>query len=389
MAERLVEQGQARPRREDEPLGVVVQRRHGAPEGVGLLLVALPHVVAVEPRRHGRAQRATPLRAVDRDVPPSPRRGEGVGHPHLGLGGEGVQPGLLGGDVGGRALGVGVDPQRQAPPVVGVDAERRVVRVQHQGEVAHHQPETVGGGQSDAPQHLDLALLVEGGVLRLHPSYGMAMRVPHGTWPSPITPESLATGQGTLDEVRVDGRDTYWLAGRPSEGGRTALVRHDGTRAEEVLPAPWDVRTRVHEYGGGAYAVLRGTLVFSHAGDDRVHRLDAGAAEPVAITPAGPWRFGGIVLHGSHAYAVREDHSRDPEPANELVRLDLHGDNPDGGVVLATGTDFVSRPAVSPDGRSLAWVGLAAPEHALGLHRAAPGRADRAGRRRPRRRRRW
>ena len=53
---------------------------------------------------------------------------------------------------------------------------------------------------------------------------------------------------------------------------------------------------------------------------------------------------------------MREDHSREPEPANELVRLDLHGDNADGGVVLATGTDFVSRPAVSPDGRSLAWV---------------------------------
>ena len=188
--------------------------------------------------------------------------------------------------------------------------------------------------------------------------------------------------------MRVDGRDTYWLAGRPSEGGRTALVRHDGTRAQEVLPAPWDVRTRVHEYGGGAYAVRDGTVVFSHAGDDRVHRLDAGATDPVAITPPGPWRFGGIVLHGDHVYAVREDHSRDPEPANELVRLDLHGDNPDGGVVLATGTDFVSRPGGLPRRPVLGLGRLAAPEHALGLHRAAPGRAERAGRRRPRRRRR-
>ena len=182
------------------------------------------------------------------------------------------------------------------------------------------------------------------------------MRLPYGTWPSPISPESLATGQVTLDEVRVDGSDTYWLAGRPAEGGRTALLRHDGSREHEVLAAPWDVRSRVHEYGGGAYAVLDGTLVFSDAADDRVHRLDAGAARPEPITPPGPWRFGGLVLHGDHVFAVREDHSRRPEPANELVRLDLHGANVEGGVVLATGTDFVSRPALSPDGRSISWV---------------------------------
>ena len=116
-------------------------------------------------------------------------------------------------------------------------------------------PNASAATQGDAAQHLDLALLVEGGVLGVHWSYGMAMRLPHGTWPSPITPESLATGQASLDEVRVDGRDTYWLEGRPSEAGRTALLRHDGIRAHELLPAPWDVRTRVHEYGGGAYAV--------------------------------------------------------------------------------------------------------------------------------------
>ena len=187
-------------------------------------------------------------------------------------------------------------------------------------------------------------------------TYGDRMRLPHGTWPSPITPESLAAGQVTLDEVRLDGRDTYWLAGRPAEGGRVALVRHDAEGVRDVLPAPWDVRTRVHEYGGGAYAVSDGTVVFSNLGDDRLHRLDPGADEPVPVTPAGPWRFGGLVLHGRHVLAVREDHSGEGEPANALVRLDLHGDNAGGGVVLAGGSDFVGRPAVSPDGRSVAWV---------------------------------
>ncbi|WP_240917927.1 hypothetical protein [Phycicoccus sp. HDW14] len=174
--------------------------------------------------------------------------------------------------------------------------------------------------------------------------------LPFGTWPSPIAPDDLAGGQVVIDEVRVDGADTWWLEQRPTEGGRQVLVRHDGTAAHDVLPAPWNVRTRVHEYGGGAYAVADGTVVFSHLGDDRVYRLDPSATEPVALTPEGPRRFGGLVLHGEHVYAVREDHSRDPEPANELVRLDLHGDNPDAGVVLHTGTDFVSRPTVSPTG---------------------------------------
>jgi dipeptidyl aminopeptidase/acylaminoacyl peptidase len=96
--------------------------------------------------------------------------------------------------------------------------------------------------------------------------------------------------------------------------------------------------------------------VFSEFTDGRVRRLDPGAEEPVAITPEGALRYGGLVLHGDHVWAVREDHSRDGEPANELVRLDLHGANEDGGTVVHTGTDFVSRATVSPDGREVAVV---------------------------------
>jgi dipeptidyl aminopeptidase/acylaminoacyl peptidase len=180
--------------------------------------------------------------------------------------------------------------------------------------------------------------------------------LPFGTWPSPISPEDLATGTVGLDEVRVDGPSTYWLELRPTEAGRVALVRHDGSTAADVLGTEWNVRSRVQEYGGGSYAVQDGTVVFSHFDDGRLRRLDRGAEEPVAITPEGPWRYGGLVLHGDRVYAVREDHSREPEPANELVRLDLRGDNEGGGTVLHTGNDFVSRPAVSADGAEVAFV---------------------------------
>lgn len=180
--------------------------------------------------------------------------------------------------------------------------------------------------------------------------------LPFGTWPSPISPDDLASGTVGIDEVRVDGGSTYWLELRPTEAGRVALVRHDGTTRSDVLGDEWNVRTRVQEYGGGSYAVQDGTVVFSNFADGRLRRLDPDADEPVAITPQGDWRFGGLVLQGRHVYAVREDHSREPEPANELVRLELHGDNADGGTVLHTGNDFVSRPAVSRDGTQVAWV---------------------------------
>ncbi|PKW25452.1 S9 family peptidase [Phycicoccus duodecadis] len=184
----------------------------------------------------------------------------------------------------------------------------------------------------------------------------MTATAPYGTWPSPVTPESMTGGQVVLSEVRVDGPDTYWLEGRPAEGGRQALVRHDGSTARDVLAAPWNARTAIHEYGGGSYAVAGGRVVFSHAGDGRLYRLDPGAQEPVALTPEGPWRYGGLVLHDDVVLAVREDLAREPEPADELVRIPLDGESAGVAEVLFGGTDFVSRPAVSPDGRSLAWV---------------------------------
>ena len=181
--------------------------------------------------------------------------------------------------------------------------------------------------------------------------------LPHGTWPSPITASSLARGQAGLDEVRIDGTDTYWLESRPWESGRVVLVRHRGDTGgrEDAVPAPFNVRSRVHEYGGGAYAVHDGVIVFSNFADGRLYRTAPGA-DPAPFTPDAKVRFGGLVLTGTQLYAVREDHRSGGEPVNELVRLDPSGPNDDLGEVLVTGPDFVSRPAVAADGSQLAWV---------------------------------
>ena len=116
-----------------------------------------------------------------------------------------------------------------------------------------------------------------------------------------------------LGEVVVDGNDVWWSEARPAERGRTAIVRRagDGTVAD-VLPQPWNARTRVHEYGGGAWTVAGGTLWFTEFSDQRLYRLDPGSDTPVAVTPEPDVPAG--VRHADSAspaglLAVRETHS--------------------------------------------------------------------------------
>ncbi len=180
---------------------------------------------------------------------------------------------------------------------------------------------------------------------------------PFGSWVSSITIDDLLGESVRLGEPWVDGDDIYWLEGRPSEAGRRVLVRRsaDGTTSD-LTPAPFNVRTRVHEYGGGSYAVAGGTVVFSHAGDDRLYRLDPGADVPVPITPDGAYRYADLRFDAPRRrfVAVREDHTGDGEPVAAIVDVPLDGDRPPR--VLVEGPDFVASPRLSLDGRRLAWL---------------------------------
>jgi dipeptidyl aminopeptidase/acylaminoacyl peptidase len=182
-----------------------------------------------------------------------------------------------------------------------------------------------------------------------------------GSWPTPITSELVVRAAARLGEVVVDGDDVYWSESRPSEQGRSVVVRRsaDGT-VTDLLPLPWNARTRVHEYGGGAWTVSGGTLWFTEFSDQRLYRVDPGADSPVAVTAEPPVPAGvrhadlRVVDDGAAVLAVRETHTESGAAADvgsELVRVTSDGD----AEPLVSGTDFVSDPRRAPDG-SLAWL---------------------------------
>ncbi|HSB70145.1 MAG TPA: S9 family peptidase [Candidatus Methylomirabilis sp.] len=180
----------------------------------------------------------------------------------------------------------------------------------------------------------------------------------YGSWKSPISAAQIASDTLTLAEIRLDGEDIYWLEARPVEGGRNVVVRRraDGT-IEDCIPEGFDARTRVHEYGGGAYLVAEGTLYFSNFADQRLYRHrpgEAGAPEP--LTPPAELRFADGEWDGRRRriLCVREDHAGGGEPINTIVAVEVVRGGP--GDVLLGGRDFYAAPRLDPEGNQLAFL---------------------------------
>lgn len=187
-------------------------------------------------------------------------------------------------------------------------------------------------------------------------------QAPYGFWKSPFTSDVIVRDTLRLDQIALDGADIYWTGSRPDRQGRYFLVCRtpDGV-IRDVTPddGEFNVRSRVHEYGGGAFLVHAGVVTFSNYRDQRLYRQTAGT-EPEPITPPstkpGAYRYADGVFDAQHnrIVCIQEDHTGDGEAVNRIVGIDLAGT---GAIhTLAEGNDFYSSPQISPDGSRLAWL---------------------------------
>lgn len=185
------------------------------------------------------------------------------------------------------------------------------------------------------------------------------IQAPFGSWESPISAGMIADTTISLGGVCVDGDDIYWLESRPSEGGRVVLVQARGNQPADITPEGFSVRTRAHEYGGGAVLVRDRTVYFVNAEDQHIYRQVIGA-EPHILCESANDRFADMVLDRARdrLICVRERRST-AETENALVTISLA----DGAVTVLDGAhDFVSTPRVSPDGSRLAWLSWDLPD---------------------------
>lgn len=179
---------------------------------------------------------------------------------------------------------------------------------------------------------------------------------PYGSWKSPITTDLITEDTVGLLHAVWDGPDLYWIEELPTEAGRNTVMKRspDGV-ITELTPSPFNVRTRVHEYGGAPFVVHRSHLYFSNFDDNLLYVRRGGQHfQPLTSDPA--LRYADAAVDGSrgHLYWIREDHSKSAISAETaIVAMDLDGSNER---IVVSGNDFYSNPRISPDAKQLAYL---------------------------------
>ncbi len=208
----------------------------------------------------------------------------------------------------------------------------------------------------------------------------MATTRPFGSWPSPIGSADLVRGALRLSSPRIADGFVYWLEGRPAEGGRQVVMRArlprpgasigaDLSALGEVSPAGVNVRTRVHEYGGGEFSVWRDRVFYVDDADGRI-RAVAGHGSTASDgglvrSPSPPGtRYADLVVSpdGRWLFAIEERAREAREVENRLVVFALDPARPieaqavSSPRVVAAGHDFYASPIVSPRSDRVAWL---------------------------------
>lgn len=183
---------------------------------------------------------------------------------------------------------------------------------------------------------------------------------PYGSWPSPISAEMLVSGAVGISEAIPESDGVWWAESRPEEAGRVVIMHHSKGVIREVTPADINVRTTVHEYGGGAWWVELGVLWFVNYKDQRLYELrDGEQAQVLSAEPLSPrsLRYADMrpTLNGHWLISVCERHQGPgKEPQNLLVAVARDGSQRQ--IDLASGADFYGSVCLSPDGQQIAWV---------------------------------
>jgi len=175
---------------------------------------------------------------------------------------------------------------------------------------------------------------------------------PFGSWKSPIQAASLVQNTLRLGQLQVVSGRILWTEGRPAEKGRTALMEWLPDRGVRELITEQDVRTRAHEYGGGAFCGSQERIVFANNADQQLYEL-SGTQSVRQLTNHEHFRYADAILdeQRQQVFVVGEDHSDADNVENMLLRIPLQGTGQQ--VVIAAGHDFYSNPQLGPDGRQL------------------------------------
>ncbi|MFE5814316.1 prolyl oligopeptidase family serine peptidase [Streptomyces sp. NPDC056479] len=194
----------------------------------------------------------------------------------------------------------------------------------------------------------------------------------YGSWPSPIDAAVAAAHEGRPEYVGLVGDEAWWIEPRPTEGGRRTLVRRsaDGTE-ESVLPEPWNVRSRVVEYGGQPWAgeVVDGRplVVFVDFADQRLYRYEEGD-EPRPLTPVSGlggglrWVEPQLRLDLGEVWCVLEEFTGEgpTDVRRVLAAVPLDGSAAEDRDAVRELTDgrhrFVTGARISPDAGRAAWL---------------------------------